>query len=97
MDTSEGTAKVVDTTYKNIIEEFGPCTKQLVVAGRTYLKSLNAMVAASRQYTDALAKIASLANNSTMSGSRDIGGGGGGGDCESLHVGLEDIRSELGG
>ncbi|XP_055935594.1 brain-specific angiogenesis inhibitor 1-associated protein 2-like protein 1 [Argiope bruennichi] len=73
MDSSESTAKLVDTTYKNIIEEFGPCTKQLVTAGRTYLKSLNAMVAASRQYTDALAKIASLANNSTLSGSRDIG------------------------
>ncbi|GFQ73034.1 brain-specific angiogenesis inhibitor 1-associated protein 2, partial [Trichonephila clavata] len=56
----------------NIIDEFGPCTKQLVAAGRTYLKSLNAMITASRQYTEALAKIASLANNSTLSGSRDI-------------------------
>ncbi|GFU62129.1 brain-specific angiogenesis inhibitor 1-associated protein 2 [Nephila pilipes] len=73
MDTSESTAKIVDTTYKNIIDEFGPCTKQLVAAGRTYLKSFNAMIAASRQYTEALAKIASLANNSTLSGSRDIG------------------------
>ncbi|XP_054723349.1 brain-specific angiogenesis inhibitor 1-associated protein 2-like [Uloborus diversus] len=73
MDTSESTAKIVDMTYKNIMEEFGPYTKQLVAAGRTYLKSLHAMVAASRQYTDALAKIASLANNSTLSGCRDIG------------------------
>ncbi|KAG8194086.1 hypothetical protein JTE90_003029 [Oedothorax gibbosus] len=47
--------------------------KQLVAAGRTYLKSLHTMMSASRQYTEALTKIASLANNSTLSGSRDIG------------------------
>lgn len=73
MDTSESTAKIVDTTYKNIIEEFGPCTKHLVTAGRTYLKSLHAMVLASRQYTEALSKIATLANNSTLNGCSDIG------------------------
>lgn len=73
MDYTEQTAKLVDVTYRNILEEFAPCTKQLVIAGKAYLKSLQGVIGTSKQYIDALSKVAQLANNSTLKGSGDIG------------------------
>ncbi|KAF8793714.1 hypothetical protein HNY73_001759 [Argiope bruennichi] len=40
MDADE-IAKLVDGAYKNILEKFNPCARQLISAGKAYLKSLH--------------------------------------------------------
>lgn len=66
-------AKLVDGAYKNILEKFNPCARQLISAGKAYLKALHGAVAASKSYIDALGKLARHAHQGTWGGCTDIG------------------------
>ncbi|KAG8184952.1 hypothetical protein JTE90_011083 [Oedothorax gibbosus] len=66
-------AKLVDGAYKNILEKFNPCARQLISAGKAYLKALHGAVAASKAYIDSLGKLARHAHQGTWGGCTDIG------------------------
>ncbi|XP_052129801.1 brain-specific angiogenesis inhibitor 1-associated protein 2-like [Frankliniella occidentalis] len=57
METEE-ISKMVDTVYKNILDKFNPAARQLISAGKVYLKALHGAAAASRMYVEALSKLA---------------------------------------
>lgn len=69
----EETVKLVDGAYKNILEKFNPCARQLISAGKTYLKALHGAVAASKGYIDAISRLARHAHQATWGGCTDIG------------------------
>ncbi|XP_077526798.1 insulin receptor substrate 53 kDa isoform X1 [Haemaphysalis longicornis] len=69
----EETVRLVDGAYKNILEKFNPCARQLIAAGKTYLKALHAAVAASKGYMDAISRLARHAHQATWGGCTDIG------------------------
>ncbi|XP_055302188.1 uncharacterized protein LOC129568401 isoform X2 [Sitodiplosis mosellana] len=69
METDE-VIKLVDNIYKNILEKFNPGARQLISAGKAYLKALHGAAAASRVFNEALAKIAM---NAQQGGTTDIG------------------------
>lgn len=69
MDTDE-VIKLVDGVYKNILEKFNPGARQLINAGKAYLKALHGAAAASRLFNESLLKIAS---NAQHGGTNDIG------------------------
>ncbi|XP_055695862.1 uncharacterized protein LOC129797396 isoform X1 [Lutzomyia longipalpis] len=69
METEE-VIKLVDGIYKNILEKFNPGARQLISAGKSYLKALHGAAAASRLFNEALAKIAV---NAQQGGTTDIG------------------------
>ncbi|XP_015439020.1 PREDICTED: uncharacterized protein LOC107193986 [Dufourea novaeangliae] len=72
METEELT-KLVDEIYKNILEKFNPGARQLINAGKAYLKALHGAAAASRVYVDALSRLARDAQLGTWGGSKDVG------------------------
>ncbi|XP_055929507.1 brain-specific angiogenesis inhibitor 1-associated protein 2-like isoform X2 [Argiope bruennichi] len=72
MDADE-IAKLVDGAYKNILEKFNPCARQLISAGKAYLKSLHGAVASSKTYLESISKLARHAHQATWGGSTDIG------------------------
>ncbi|XP_075161215.1 insulin receptor substrate 53 kDa [Haematobia irritans] len=67
---SEEITKMVDGVYKNILEKFNPGARQLITAGKGYLKSLHGAATSARVFNEALAKIAM---NAQHSGTADIG------------------------
>ncbi|XP_055908041.1 uncharacterized protein LOC129942922 isoform X1 [Eupeodes corollae] len=67
---AEEITKLVDGVYKNILEKFNPGARQLITAGKAYLKALHGAASASRMFNEALAKIAM---NAQQSGTGDIG------------------------
>ncbi|KAM7356035.1 insulin receptor substrate 53 kDa isoform 2-T2 [Cochliomyia hominivorax] len=67
---SEEITKLVDGVYKNILEKFNPGARQLISAGKGYLKSLHGAATSARLFNEALAKIAM---NAQHSGTSDIG------------------------
>ncbi|XP_039434817.1 zinc finger CCCH domain-containing protein 13 [Culex pipiens pallens] len=69
METEE-IIKLVDGIYKNILEKFNPGARQLISAGKAYLKALHGASAASNLFNEALAKIAV---NAQQGGTIDIG------------------------
>ncbi|CAL1293037.1 unnamed protein product [Larinioides sclopetarius] len=71
MDADE-IAKLVDGAYKNILEKFNPCARQLISAGKAYLKSLHGAVASSKTYLESISKLARHAHQATWGGSTDI-------------------------
>ncbi|XP_054707508.1 brain-specific angiogenesis inhibitor 1-associated protein 2-like [Uloborus diversus] len=73
MSDSEEIAKLVDGAYKNILEKFNPCARQLISAGKAYLKSLHGAVASSKTYLESISKLARHAHQGTWGGSTDIG------------------------
>ncbi|XP_054724640.1 brain-specific angiogenesis inhibitor 1-associated protein 2-like isoform X2 [Uloborus diversus] len=73
MSENDELAKLVDGAYKNILEKFNPCARQLISAGKAYLKALHGAVAASKAYIDALGKLARHAHQGTWGGCTDIG------------------------
>ncbi|CAL1299262.1 unnamed protein product [Larinioides sclopetarius] len=73
LSENEELAKLVDGAYKNILEKFNPCARQLISAGKAYLKALHGAVAASKAYIDSLAKLARHAHQGTWGGCTDIG------------------------
>ncbi|XP_047358428.1 general transcriptional corepressor trfA isoform X1 [Vespa velutina] len=72
METEELT-RLVDEIYKNILDKFNPGARQLINAGKAYLKALHAAAAASRVYVDALSRLARQAQLGTWGGSKDVG------------------------
>nr|XP_031837086.1 uncharacterized protein LOC116428956 [Nomia melanderi] len=72
METEELT-RLVDEIYKNILDKFNPGARQLINAGKAYLKALHGAAAASRVYVDALSKLALQAQLGTWGGSKDVG------------------------
>lgn len=73
MTDTEEIAKLVDGAYKNILEKFNPCARQLISAGKAYLKSLHGAVASSKTYLESISKLARHAHQGTWGGSTDIG------------------------
>lgn len=73
MSETEELAKLIDGAYKNILERFNPCARQLIAAGKAYLKALHGAVAASKAYIDTLSKLARYAHQGTWGGCTDIG------------------------
>ncbi|XP_044269432.1 brain-specific angiogenesis inhibitor 1-associated protein 2 isoform X2 [Tribolium madens] len=72
METEE-LIKLVDGIYKNILDKFNPGARQMINAGKAYLKALHGAAAASRMYVDAINKLARQAQQGTWGGSSDIG------------------------
>ncbi|XP_011497290.1 PREDICTED: uncharacterized protein LOC105361735 [Ceratosolen solmsi marchali] len=72
METEELT-KLVDDIYKNILDKFNPGARQLINAGKAYLKALHGAAAASKVYVDALSRLARQAQLGTWGGSQDVG------------------------
>ncbi|XP_049772965.1 brain-specific angiogenesis inhibitor 1-associated protein 2 [Schistocerca cancellata] len=72
METEEIT-KLVDGIYKNILDKFNPGARQLIQAGKAYLKALHGAAAASRLYVDAISKLAKQAQQGTWGASADVG------------------------
>ncbi|XP_076381480.1 insulin receptor substrate 53 kDa [Megalopta genalis] len=72
METEELT-RLVDEIYKNILDKFNPGARQLITAGKAYLKALHGAAAASRVYVDALSRLARQAQLGTWGGSKDVG------------------------
>ncbi|XP_014477244.1 PREDICTED: trichohyalin isoform X2 [Dinoponera quadriceps] len=72
METEELT-RLVDEIYKNILDKFNPGARQLINAGKAYLKALHGAAAASRVYVDALSRLARQAQLGTWGGSKDVG------------------------
>ncbi|GLH06794.1 Uncharacterized protein GBIM_12240 [Gryllus bimaculatus] len=72
METEEIT-KLVDGIYKNILDKFNPGARQLIQAGKAYLKALQGAAAASGLYVEAIGKLARQAQQATWGGSSDIG------------------------
>ncbi|XP_017842034.1 brain-specific angiogenesis inhibitor 1-associated protein 2 isoform X4 [Drosophila busckii] len=67
---AEEITKLVDGVYRNILDRFNPGARQLIAAGKSYLKALHGAATASRLFNEALAKIAM---NAQQSGTGDIG------------------------
>ncbi|XP_030372104.1 brain-specific angiogenesis inhibitor 1-associated protein 2 isoform X2 [Scaptodrosophila lebanonensis] len=67
---AEEITKLVDGVYRNILDKFNPGARQLIAAGKSYLKALHGAATASRLFNEALAKIAM---NAQQSGTGDIG------------------------
>ncbi|XP_014259190.1 brain-specific angiogenesis inhibitor 1-associated protein 2 isoform X2 [Cimex lectularius] len=72
METEEIT-KLVDGIYKNILDKFNPGARQMINAGKAYLKALHGAAAASRIYVEAITKLARQSQQGTWGGSSDIG------------------------
>ncbi|XP_050422408.1 uncharacterized protein LOC126834495 [Adelges cooleyi] len=72
METEEIT-KLVDGIYKNILEKFNPGARQMINAGKAYLKALHGAASASKLYTDAIMRLARQSQQGTWGGSADIG------------------------
>ncbi|XP_029342361.1 brain-specific angiogenesis inhibitor 1-associated protein 2-like protein 2 [Acyrthosiphon pisum] len=72
METEEIT-KLVDGIYKNILEKFNPGARQMINAGKAYLKALQGAASASKLYTDAIMRLAKQSQQGTWGGSADIG------------------------
>ncbi|XP_065564058.1 BAR/IMD domain-containing adapter protein 2-like isoform X2 [Artemia franciscana] len=64
---SEEDFKFVDAVYKNILDKFNPGAKQLISAGKAYLKALHGASAAQTLYLEALKKIAKESQTCTTS------------------------------
>ncbi|XP_055377174.1 GATA zinc finger domain-containing protein 14 [Condylostylus longicornis] len=62
--------RLIDGVYKSIIEKFNPCARQLITAGKAYLKALQGSASASNVFIETLNKIAVNAQHGTSS---DIG------------------------
>jgi len=66
-------AKNVDACYKSILDKFNPGSRQLINAGKCYLKALHGAAAAAKVYLDSLSHVAKQAQQGTCGGTADIG------------------------
>ncbi|KAG8249998.1 hypothetical protein J6590_005393 [Homalodisca vitripennis] len=57
----------------NILDKFNPGARQMINAGKAYLKALHGAAAASRLYVEAITKLARQSQQGTWGGSADIG------------------------
>ncbi|KAI9564148.1 hypothetical protein GHT06_007886 [Daphnia sinensis] len=69
----EEMAKNVDACYKNILDKFNPGARQLINAGKSYLKALHGAAAAAKIYLESLSRVAKQAQQGTCGGTADIG------------------------
>ncbi|KAI8436012.1 hypothetical protein MSG28_004148, partial [Choristoneura fumiferana] len=58
---------------QNILDKFNPGARQMITAGKAYLKALHGAAAASRLYVDAVGKLGRQAQQGTWGGCADIG------------------------
>ncbi|XP_054282019.1 brain-specific angiogenesis inhibitor 1-associated protein 2-like [Macrosteles quadrilineatus] len=65
--------EVINEFYKNILDKFNPGARQMINAGKAYLKALHGAAAASRLYVEAITKLARQSQQGTWGGSSDIG------------------------
>ncbi|KAM9424085.1 brain-specific angiogenesis inhibitor 1-associated protein 2-like protein 1a isoform 2-T2 [Pholidichthys leucotaenia] len=63
----EDVSKLTETTYKNVVEQFNPGLRNLVILGKSYEKSVLAMTLAGKAYFDAVSKMGENAIASTAS------------------------------
>ncbi|XP_076008211.1 brain-specific angiogenesis inhibitor 1-associated protein 2-like protein 1a isoform X2 [Genypterus blacodes] len=68
----DGVSRLTESTYKNVMEQFNPGLRNLVILGKSYEKSVAAMTLAGRAYYDAVSKIGETATLSPVS--RELGG-----------------------
>ncbi|CAB3224243.1 unnamed protein product [Arctia plantaginis] len=59
--------------FQNILDKFNPGARQMITAGKAYLKALHGAAAASRLYVDAVGKLGRQAQQGTWGGCADIG------------------------
>ncbi|CAG9584700.1 unnamed protein product [Danaus chrysippus] len=59
--------------FTNILDKFNPGARQMITAGKAYLKALHGAAAASRMYVDAVGKLGRQAQQGTWGGCADIG------------------------
>lgn len=72
METEEIT-KLVDSIYKNISDKFNPGARQMISAGKAYLKALHGAAAASRLYIEAVSKLGKNSQQALWGSSADVG------------------------
>ncbi|XP_063047555.1 brain-specific angiogenesis inhibitor 1-associated protein 2-like protein 1b [Engraulis encrasicolus] len=63
--------KLTESTYKNVMEQFNPGLRNLIILGKSYEKSVAAMAQAGKLYFDAVSKIGENAAISPVS--RELG------------------------
>ncbi|XP_071976588.1 BAR/IMD domain-containing adapter protein 2-like 1 isoform X2 [Engystomops pustulosus] len=63
----EAVARITETTYKNVMDQFNPGLRNLVNLGKNYEKAVSAMVLAGRAYYDGVARVGDLAKASPVS------------------------------
>ncbi|KAI5706730.1 hypothetical protein M8J76_012942 [Diaphorina citri] len=72
METEEIT-KLVDSIYKNISDKFNPGARQMISAGKAYLKALHGAAAASKLYIEAVSKLGKNSQQALWGSSADVG------------------------
>ncbi|GAB6025900.1 hypothetical protein CHUAL_011873 [Chamberlinius hualienensis] len=73
MIDSEENGKLVESIYKNILDKFEPGARQLITAGKAYLKALQGASTAAKQYMEAVSRLAKQAQQGTWDATSDIG------------------------
>nr|XP_045623993.1 pneumococcal serine-rich repeat protein-like [Procambarus clarkii] len=73
MTEAEELTKQVDLVYKNLLDKFNPAARNLITAGKAYLKALHGAMSASKVYLEALTKVARHSQQGLWGGSSDIG------------------------
>ncbi|KAM4697522.1 BAR/IMD domain-containing adapter protein 2-like 1 [Rhinophrynus dorsalis] len=63
----ESVARITESTYKNVMDQFNPGLRNLVNLGRNYEKAVSAMVQAGKAYYDGVAKVGELTFSSPVS------------------------------
>lgn len=69
--TPADVSKLTESTYKNVMEQFNPGLRNLVILGKNYEKSVTAMILSGKAYFDAVSKIGENAIVSPVS--RELG------------------------
>ncbi|CAN9508602.1 unnamed protein product [Ophioblennius macclurei] len=69
--TPDDVSKLTESTYKNVMEQFNPGLRNLVILGKNYEKSVTAMILSGKTYFDAVSKIGENAIVSPVS--RELG------------------------
>ncbi|XP_069501755.1 BAR/IMD domain-containing adapter protein 2-like 1 [Ambystoma mexicanum] len=59
--------RITESTYKNVMEQFNPALKNLVFLGKSYEKTVTAMIQAGRAYYDCVAKVGEITRVSPVS------------------------------
>ncbi|XP_063846115.1 LOW QUALITY PROTEIN: serine/arginine repetitive matrix protein 1-like [Scylla paramamosain] len=73
MTDGDDLTKQVDQVYKNLLDKFNPAARNLITAGKAYLKALHGAMSASKIYLEALTKVARHSQQGTWGGSSDVG------------------------
>ncbi|XP_066432473.1 BAR/IMD domain-containing adapter protein 2-like 1 isoform X1 [Eleutherodactylus coqui] len=63
----EAVARITESTYKNVMDQFNPGLRNLVNLGKNYEKAVSAMVQAGKAYYDMVAKVGEMTRVSPVS------------------------------